>query len=396
MSTTTTVVKTKGWADGTAPEGGLCTDAPPFTKADLKAAIPEHCFVKSTLTSLRYTAQDLIICSFLAYLATFIDTDAVPSSLRFILWPTYWWWQGAFFTGLWVIAHECGHRAFSPNKHFGDAVGWVLHSFLLVPYHSWRISHSKHHRSTNDMERDEVFIPYTLSEYEGADVNPADHVAGPLSAVIRVSQIIKMLVFGWPAYLAYHVTGRRYAERTSHFEPSAPLFGPKDYSEVVFSDVGLAIVLTGHAYFVSQFGLWAFVKYYFVPYLFTNMWLVLYTDLQHTDVKLPHYRGAAWSWLKGAICTIDRNYGIYNVIHHHIGDTHVCHHLFSEMPHYNAEEATEAIKPVLGKYYLIDNKTPGIVGICEALWETASNCRYVSDEGDTLWWHRARETPKTK
>ena len=55
-----------------------------------------------------------------------------------------------------MIAHECGHRAFSDNIALGDAVGLVLHSVLMVPYHPWRISHAKHHRSTNDMERDEV------------------------------------------------------------------------------------------------------------------------------------------------------------------------------------------------------------------------------------------------
>ena len=27
---------------------------------------------------------------------------------RYVLWPMYWWWQGAVLTGLWVIAHECG------------------------------------------------------------------------------------------------------------------------------------------------------------------------------------------------------------------------------------------------------------------------------------------------
>jgi omega-6 fatty acid desaturase (delta-12 desaturase) len=60
-----------------------------------------------------------------------------------------------------------------------------------------------------------------------------------------------------------------------------------------------------------------------------NMWLVMYTDLQHTDVRIPHYRGEAFEWMKGALCTMDRNYGIYNILHHHIGDTHVAHHLFS-------------------------------------------------------------------
>jgi omega-6 fatty acid desaturase (delta-12 desaturase) len=51
-------------------------------------------------------------------------------------------------TGLWVLAHECGHGAFSPSRTFNNVVGWVLHSALLVPYFSWQLSHSKHHKAT--------------------------------------------------------------------------------------------------------------------------------------------------------------------------------------------------------------------------------------------------------
>ena len=40
-------------------------------------------------------------------------------------------------TGVWVIAHECGHQAFSKWQSVNDAVGLVLHSALLVPYYSW-------------------------------------------------------------------------------------------------------------------------------------------------------------------------------------------------------------------------------------------------------------------
>ena len=35
----------------------------------------------------------------------------------------------------------------------------MLHSALLVPYHSWRISHGKHHNNTGSCENDEVFAP---------------------------------------------------------------------------------------------------------------------------------------------------------------------------------------------------------------------------------------------
>lgn len=36
---------------------------------------------------------------------------------------------------------------------------------------------------------------------------------------------------------------------------------------------------------------------------------------------------------RGALTTVDRNYGLGNIIFHHIGDTHIAHHLFSKMPH---------------------------------------------------------------
>ena len=45
--------------------------------------------------------------------------------------------QGAVGTGLWIIAHECGHQAFSKWQTMNDAVGLVVHSALLVPYFSW-------------------------------------------------------------------------------------------------------------------------------------------------------------------------------------------------------------------------------------------------------------------
>ena len=38
-------------------------------------------------------------------------------------WSVYAWVMGTVATGLWVIAHECGHGAFSVSKGVNDAVG---------------------------------------------------------------------------------------------------------------------------------------------------------------------------------------------------------------------------------------------------------------------------------
>ncbi len=46
---------------------------------------------------------------------------------------------------------------------------------------------------------------------------------------------------------------------------------------------------------------------------------------------------------------LPRSYGFLDVVFHHIADTHVAHHLFSYMPHYHAQEATQAIQKVRAK-----------------------------------------------
>jgi omega-6 fatty acid desaturase (delta-12 desaturase) len=53
------------------------------------------------------------------------------------LWLLYGVVTGTVAMGCWVIAHECGHNAFHPNRRLEACVGFVLHSLLLVPYHCW-------------------------------------------------------------------------------------------------------------------------------------------------------------------------------------------------------------------------------------------------------------------
>lgn len=70
---------------------------------------------------------------------------------------------GNTLTGVWIIAHECGHGAFSTSKLINNTVGTILHSALLVPYHPWRISHSQHHKYCCSIDDDMAFVPSTRS-----------------------------------------------------------------------------------------------------------------------------------------------------------------------------------------------------------------------------------------
>ena len=76
-----------------------------------------------------------------------------------------------------------------------------------------------------------------------------------------------------------------------------------------------------------------------------NHWLVLITFLQHTDPLLPHYRGPEFTFVRGALATLDRNLlgdcgalmgWIGATVTHGISETHIVHHVSSKIPHYNA------------------------------------------------------------
>ncbi len=129
---------------------------PKFTLKTLRDAIPDHCFKKSYVTSFTHLASDIAIISALFYLATWISSPLLPVWAKYVLWPAYWAVQGSVMTGLWVLAHECGHQAFSDSEFVNNLVGTICHSALLVPYHSWRITHAKHHSNTGSTENDEV------------------------------------------------------------------------------------------------------------------------------------------------------------------------------------------------------------------------------------------------
>lgn len=200
-----------------------------------------------------------------------------------------------------------------------------------------------------------------------------------------------VLLLGWPSYLLFNASGRSYSRWTSHFDPQAPLFTARQRIFVVLSDVGLLAVGLGLYVLGQAIGPRKLFFLYGVPYLVVNASLVLITLLQHTHPALPHYTDDEWDWLRGALTTVDRDYGpLLNAMHHHIADSHVAHHLFSELPHYHAVEATRALKKVLGDYYLKDQRF-----VLRALWEDIQACRYVRPDSKStagvLWYQGVAE-----
>jgi fatty acid desaturase len=359
---------------------GLALEPKTFpTKPEALSVIPEHCFKKDTLRSMKYAATSVALtAACVAVGAKFIPMKVAA----WPLWSLYALVTGTVSTGNWVIAHECGHNAFSDNKALQTAVGYILHSAMLVPYFSWQRSHAVHHAFTNSMESGETHVPpkFKPSGLDGfAPREWMQKILGkPIGSFLHaVMQLFTHLVVGWPAYLLWGATGSR--GFTNHFLPwSDSLFPGAWKKKVWLSDIGVVGVAGALVAWGMKAGFGPVMALYGGPLLFVNMWLVLYTWLQHTDVDIPHMSKEDFSFVKGAFHSVDRPYGpIFDFLHHRIGSTHVAHHLESALPHYHAKEATEALKAAFPQHYLYD-PTP----VHAALWRVSKLCTAVEKRGD--------------
>ena len=350
---------------------------------DVLRAIPKHCFEKDTSKSLFYAALSTamtLACALLA--ATYL-----PLTLAWTpAWIAYALVTGTVATGCWVVAHECGHGAFSDNKLLQDAVGYALHSALLVPYFSWQRSHAVHHARTNHIEEGETHVPMRGDKPDGQFMFSLKERLG--ERLFGLVNLVAVLGFGWPVYLLTGASGGPVRGQTNHFWPYSgaegrhALFPGKWASKVLLSDIGIVAVLAAlGAWAFSAGSLWPVLALYVAPLLVTNAWLVAYTWLQHTDVDVPHFGGDDWSPVKGSLATIDRPYGpLFDFLHHRIGSSHVAHHVNHTIPHYHAKEATEALKAAFPEHYLYD-PTPVHV----ALWRVVTKCTAVVQRPTGEW-----------
>ncbi|KAI8476515.1 MAG: fatty acid desaturase-domain-containing protein [Monoraphidium minutum] len=370
---------------------------PPFTLQELRAAIPEHCWKKARgagggggnpWRSLSFALLDLVIVAAMAWGAARAKSWAV--------WPLYWFAQGTMFWAMFVVGHDCGHGSFSDSRRLNDAVGHLMHSLILVPYHGWRLSHKKHHGNHGHIDNDESWHPVTKTVHDEL---------GWQARLGRLSFPGSLLSF--PFYLVWGSPGRAH----SHYHPHSDLFSKHQRPMVITSDICLALmysalvaamIMVGGGAVAKLYcalaaamvmvGGGAVAKLYWAPWVVFVVWLDTVTYLHHhgphdETMKMPWYRGKEWSYLRGGLTCLDRDYGAFSGITHNIG-THVVHHLFPQIPHYHLKEATAAIRPILGPYYREPAPSPGPLPLhlIKPLARSFATDRWVPDAGDVVFY----------
>lgn len=333
---------------------------------ELREAIPDYCFTPNLFWSFFYLIRDLTYSAILLVaLHKLLTSQAVVSSptLYYLVVNIYGFCQGIVWTGLWVLAHDAGHSGFSNSSTLNDAVGFVLHSFLLAPYFSWKSTHRRHHIYANHIDKDLNYVPPQRNEYArkiGVAVEFLDEV-GEDAPMVLFLRILLQQAIGWNCYILSNITcpssavikKNMSAWRHSHFDPWGALFRSSEVISIILSDIGCLVTITGLYHLYLRLGSFETLFWiYIVPWTWVNHWIVMITYLHHTHPSVPKYTSESWTFLRGATATIDRDFGFIGThFFHHISSDHVTHHLFSKIPHYYSPVATKAIVPLLGNHY---------------------------------------------
>lgn len=297
--------------------------------SDIKKCIPAHLYQSNLILSLMYVLRSIFLVATLAgglyyfqhtlypALVPLVGVNTARACLALAM-ITYWSLQGIVFWGIFTLGHDCGHGSFSRFKSLNWVLGLLLHTFIMVPYDTWRMSHRHHHKHTGDLDTDEIFYPMRANED------------------CWLTRLMCYTLGGaWFCYLSVGFPPRQ----VSHISVTEPLWGSERNTAVV-SVTLLAAWCTAMAYGAYQYGALLWLVYYFIPVYVFACWLVVTTFLHHNADDTPWYSGANWNYVRGNLSSIDRDYGWMNSIIHNIG-THQVHHLFPIIPHYNLCEATK-------------------------------------------------------
>ncbi|MCJ1246811.1 hypothetical protein MMC30_004020 [Trapelia coarctata] len=374
----------------------------------LRDAIPTHCWKPLYRWAIWYIFRDVtMVVTVMMAASTYIPLIENTFS-RYCAWWFYGYVEGLLMTGIWVLGHECGHSAFSPSEVLNHSTGFIFHSALLTPYFSWQSTHRRHHIYANNLAKDHNYVPPRYSDYAASLRSKLERLEdftedSPIHTLLR---ILLQQIMGWPWYLLNNITASQGSLAkgpsgkflgNSHLLPSSSLFRPEEARLILLSDVGIGLTVLA-LFYTSQIVGWPMVALlYLQPYMWVNHWIVAITYLHHTHPKVPKFEDEAWSFLKGATATVDRDFGwVGKYILHNVIEYHVIHHLFPRIPFYYGEEATNAILPLLGKHYHSDKNR----SFLPALWESFTQCQWVEPDDEsakpenrTMWFKGGPSPP---
>jgi acyl-lipid omega-6 desaturase (Delta-12 desaturase) len=312
-----------------------------LTLEDLRAAIPRECYRLEPLRSWKALVRTCILATGLFFLLSRIP---VTPDWR-LIWQVpallgLWVLLACAFVGLFVIGHDCGHRAFSRRRWVNDLVGHLCMAPLLTGFHNWRIAHNYHHQQTQVRGQDPDWPErmVTLAEYR---------------TLSRAKRLGVRLGFGSPAglLLGFWVGAARRISLAAGY-PRMPLSRGQKRAARLSTLAMLTGTGAGAALFWQMGGAWGLMRDYGAPVLIAALFGSLITLLHHSSADSIVLDPGDWDPLRGQVLAtfqvrfprlVEWLWLDINI--------HLPHHLSPRIPWYHLGAASEAIRRAYPAYH---------------------------------------------
>ncbi len=238
------------------------------------------------------------------------------------------WWLGlllaipaaGFVVRLFMIQHDCGHRAFFESPWLNDWIGRVLGIFTLTPYDCWRREHAIHHATSGDLDRRGTGAIETLTVEEYRALPPLKRFG------YRVYRNPFVLFFIGPFFVFFLQQRLPVGLMKEGWRPWVSAMG---------TNLALAIAVAG----MLWLGGWQMLAFVYVPTLMLaasiGVWL-FYVQHQFEDTYWA--RRPAWDATESALHG-SSHYDLPPILRWMTGNigVHHVHHVSSRIPFYRLQ-----------------------------------------------------------
>ena len=224
-----------------------------------------------------------------------------------------------FMVRVFIIFHDCGHRAFFKSPLANRIVGFFTGLFSFTGFLKWQRSHNAHHATVGNLDKRGIgdVITMTKEEYENAS-------RGRRLFYRMYRHPILMLGIGAP-YL-FILQNRLFSKHSDR----------KEKINILLTSVVLAASITGICILI---GIKAYVLIY-IPILYISAilgtWLFY---MQHQFEGVHWYRSEDWNYQEVAL-NGSSYYKLPRILQWFTGNIgfHHIHHLSPRIPNYKLEE----------------------------------------------------------
>ena len=258
----------------------------------------------------------------------------VPSlGLLFVL-------QGWTLLGLFVLGHDCGHRAFSEHAWVNQVVGHICMSPLANAFHTWVVTHDHHHAQTQRRGQEVDWASHLMTAEELAQTTWRSH------PIVRLGYALPFGIFFW---IVTNTVRRGFLVRWQIGEAK----WRRERRRLTVSSLIMLATMAGiYGGLIGWLGLWMALKLYGIPAFIANIFGALVITVQHANRNTLLYTTEGWSPLRGQlVSTFDVRFP--RLIEWMWCDIniHIPHHVAPAIPWYHLREASRAIRVAWPEYY---------------------------------------------